>query len=622
MKIPFLYSLRFKVGFGYVVLVAINIAATAWAIYNFGRLTSSLNTILTENFSNIMAAEKMASTIEQHEDALSSIMNRDINNGKIKFTQAKDDFFQWFQAANDNRALPDAGSILDNIRLTYEGYLINSDSLIAFSERQEFERAKAYYANIVRPFSQRLSDNCFWLIEINQKEMKRVAKQTKSTSDEAIIAVLFATVFATVLSILTMMQFTKRIIEPAERLTQTVNQIGRGRLDLKIDIETNDEIGELSREFNKMTERLRKFEEMNIDNILAEKQKSETIVESISDALIVCDSEGTIQLMNRSAEDLLSVRETDVVGKPISAYLADDRLLGILRSHNDNADNAQRSSPYIQFNHKGHQVYVRPQVSEIATPQGIRRGVVLILQDVTQFKELDKMKSDFMAAVSHEFRTPLTSINMSVDILRQQILGPLTSSQEELLEASKRDCERLTKLIRELLQLSKLEAGKIEFREEVLDIRKVIESSVQPHELPFREKGVGLKLVLEKNMPRLVGDEQQLSWVISNLVSNALRYTNSGGCVEVYAGHDGSDMLLVQVKDTGRGISQEYLGKIFDKFVQVKQTFDSTPGSVGLGLAIAKEIIELYGGRIWVESEPGKGSTFSFRLPVERRAIA
>ncbi len=619
MQIPFLHSLRFKVGFGYVVLVAINIAATAWVIYNFGRLSRSLNTILGENYPNIMVAEKMARTIEQHEDALSSIMNHDINNGKIKFTQAKDDFFQWFQTANDNRALPDAGPILDNIRLTYEGYLINADSLVAFSERQEFDRAKAYYANIVRPFSQRLSDNCFWLIEINQKEMERGAKQTKSTSDEAIIAVLFAAVFATGLSILTMMRFTRRIIEPAERLTQTVNQIGRGRLDLKIDIETNDEIGELSREFNKMTERLRKFEEMNIDKILSEKQKSETIVESISDALIVCDSDTTVQLMNRSAEDLLHVTEAEAIGKPISRYLDEQRLLGIFKAGNDASETA---NPYVQFTYRGRQIYLRPRVSEIISPHGIRRGVVLILQDVTQFKELDKLKSDFMAAVSHEFRTPLTSINMSVDILRQRLLGSLTAAQEELLEASKRDCDRLTKLVRELLQLSRLESGKIEFHEDTLDIRKVIESALQPHELPFKEKGVAVKLSLDQDLPKLVADEQQLSWVISNLVSNALRYTDSGGYVEVLARPDVNGGLIVQVKDTGRGIAPEFLGRIFDKFVQVKQTFDSTPGSVGLGLAIAKEIIETYGGKIWVESELGKGSTFSFRLPVEQKAVA
>jgi NtrC-family two-component system sensor histidine kinase KinB len=613
MRTGFFNSLRFKIGFGYIVLVIINIAVTAFAIYHFGQLTLSLNSILTKNYPNVIVVESMAHAVERHEHGLTSMLNDDVENGEKEFEAAKMDFFQMFGKANENRSLPEnAGPILDDIRSTYEGYLLVSDSLLALVSHGRVREAKTYYSDIVRNFSQRLSDNCFWLVEENQKAMSAVAQETKRTSDEAIIAVLFAALMAVGLSIVTMIQFTKRIIVPAEQLTQTVHQIGRGRLDLKIDVSTNDEVGELGREFNKMTERLRRFEELNIEQIVTEKQKSETIVENISDAIIVCDSQSNVQLMNHSAEELLNIDERDVVGRPVHECIRDERVLEILRQ----PDNSMWiDKPYLQFRHQDRQVYLRPRVSEIPALHGGRSGVVLILQDVTQFKELDKMKSDFMAAVSHEFRTPLTSINMSVDILRQQLLGPLTSSQEDLLQSAKHDCERLTKLVRELLQLSKLESGKIERREEIVDMRKVIDSTLQPLQLPFREKGVELRVNVAETLPSLIGDEQQLSWVISNLVNNALRYTNAGGVVEVCARTAGEN-ILVQVKDTGRGIPREHIDKIFDKFVQVKQSLDATPGSVGLGLAIAKEIVEIYGGRIWAESEVDHGSVFSFRLPI------
>jgi signal transduction histidine kinase len=233
---------------------------------------------------------------------------------------------------------------------------------------------------------------------------------------------------------------------------------------------------------------------------------------------------------------------------------------------------------------------------------------------VTQFKELDKLKSDFMAAVSHEFRTPLTSINMGVDILRQKLVGPLTRDQEELLNASKQDCERLTKLVRELLQLSKLESGKIDLREELVAIGKVIDATVQPYQIQFKEKGVELRTAVDPGLPLLTGDEQQFSWVISNLVNNALRHTDAGGFVEIRATQRG-EYLMLDVADSGHGIPPEFIDKIFDKFVQVKQSLNSTPGSVGLGLAIAKEIVEMYGGNIRVKSAVGKGTTFTIRLP-------
>jgi len=425
-----------------------------------------------------------------------------------------------------------------------------------------------------------------------------------------------ASLVAVALSIVTMLQFTKRIIEPAEQLTETVHQIGRGRLDLKLDIVTNDEVGELSREFNKMTERLRKYEEMNVQQIITEKNKSETIVESIADAIIVCDSEMRIQLLNQSAVDLLEVREADAIGRPAGEIVGDDRLKSFL-SHGSGP--GIHNEPYLSYRYRNKIIYLRPRITVIPSRDPTERGgTVLVLQDVTVYKEIDKMKSDFMAAVSHEFRTPLTSINMSVDILRQKLLGPLNAEQEELLAGSRQDCERLTKLVRELLQLSRLEAGKMEIRVEPFDVTLAIDSTLQPLKLPFHEKGVELTVIHGEGIPALVGDEQQFSWVVSNLVSNALRHTEPGGRVQI---HDSSEngSVLVQVSDTGKGIPEDQLKNIFDKFVQVKVQQVATPGSVGLGLAIAKEIVELHGGRIWAESRMGEGSTFSFLLPITSR---
>jgi PAS domain S-box-containing protein len=612
MRTPFRHSLRFKIGSGYIVLVALNIIVTAWTIYNFGTLTRALNSILNENYPSVMVVENMARSIEHHEAAITLALNRDIDSGRAQFAEAKTEFLQWFQASNDNQTVPDAGPILDNINSTYQGYLLVSDSLFQLAGAGRYLEAKAHYNNILRPFSQRLTENCFWLIEENQKEMTKVAAQTKLIADEAIIAVLIGSLLAAGLSIMTMIQFTRRIIEPAERLTDTVYQIGRGRLDLKIDVVTNDEVGELSREFNKMTERLRQFEELNIEKILSEKQKSETIVESISDAILVSDSALRIQVLNRSAEELLGLDESTAIGMRVQEAVRDRRVLEIFAHPTDPAIINQ---PYLQFTYRSRQVFLRPRVSVIPAPHGGAGGLVLVLQDVTQYKELDKMKSDFMAAVSHEFRTPLTSINMGVDLLRQRLLGPLTPPQHDLLESAKQDCERLTKLVRELLQLSKLESGRIELREELVDMKRVIEATIHPLRIQFNEKQVELSVAVPEDLPAITGDEQQFSWVISNLVNNALKHTRSGGRVEVRAARNGENILL-QVEDTGEGIPEEFIGKIFDKFVQVKQALDPTPGSVGLGLAIAKQVVEMYGGKIWVESELHKGTIFSVRLPV------
>ena len=517
MKIPFFRSLRFKVGVGYVFLVVINVLLTAWAIYNFTGLTQSTNILLSENFPKMISLENMARSVERHENALSLVLSQDLPNGRIRFNEAKYEFYRNFQIAEKDSTDPDLALILSDISATYAGYLLVADSLFQMADRGGYATARTFYFDRITPFSKRLIDNCFWLLEENQKMLQIVARETRTTSDEASLAVIVASLIAVSLSVVTMLQFTKRIIEPAERLTETVHQIGRGRLDLKLDIVTNDEIGELSREFNKMTERLRRYEEMNVQQIISEKDKSETIVESIADAIIVSDADFRIQLLNQSAVELLQVTESDAIGRPAAEIIRDPRLKAILTSGDESA---VRDEPYLSFRYKNKTIYLRPRITVIPSRDRTERGgMVLVLQDVTLYKEIDKMKSDFMAAVSHEFRTPLT------------------------------------------------------------------------------------------------GDEQQFSWVVSNLVGNALRYTESGGRVEIRASRD-NGVILVQVRDTGRGIPEDQLGKIFDKFVQVKASQIATPGSVGLGLAIAKEIVELHGGTIWAESELNRGSTFSFRLPI------
>jgi signal transduction histidine kinase len=315
---------------------------------------------------------------------------------------------------------------------------------------------------------------------------------------------------------------------------------------------------------------------------------------------------------------LLEHKNHSAIGAPVTSVVRDERILSLIQAWSvPHEEPSEQRISYMHFSRGEKQYYFRPRLSRIFTPEGELYAVVTLLQDVTQFKELDRMKSDFIATLSHEFRTPITSINMSIDILNQEIAGPLNAKQRELIGATKEDCFRLTKLARELLQLSKLESGRLQLKNEELTIHSVIDFSLRPLQLQFQEKNVRLVTDIAPDIPRLVADEQQISWVITNLVTNALKYTDAGGTVTIRAREE-AEGLLLEVEDTGQGISEEHLERIFDKFVQVRKTSYSTPGSVGLGLAIAKEIVEMYGGRIWARSRPGKGSTFSFMLPLSK----
>ena len=609
-------SIRAKIIWTFAILVMLNLAASFWSIYNFYSLGMTVATILRENFQSVLAAENMVKSLERQDNALvTASTGEDVTVGG-GFNENKELFFYWYDRAFRQVSRPQQQSLRDSIQESYRRYVELADSMNARIQQGAFRQAEQYYHDVLRPSSDRLRELCFSLFEINQTAMFNAEDRAHSLANQTAFGTMMASIVALILSIIATAWLTKVLIKPAEELTETVKQIGLGKLDLKIDIRSNDEIGHLSAEFNKMTERLKKFEQMNIDRIISEKRTSEGIVESISDGLLVTDAQMRVIHMNKAAADLFGHPDETVVDVPVTSVIRDERIVSLIRSASStHGTPGEQSTNILQFDRGDKHLYVRPKLTKISTTEGDLYGVVTLLQDVTQFKELDRMKSDFIATLSHEFRTPLTSINMSVDILNQGILGPLNERQKDLINSTKEDCYRLTKLARELLQLSKLESGRLQLNDEELDVHALLEFSLHPLQLQFHEKNVLLVAEVAPDTPRLIADEQQISWVITNLVTNALKYTEPGGTVTVRA-KPREDSLLFEVEDTGLGIAKEHLEDIFARFVQVKRAAGATPGSVGLGLAIAKEIVEAYGGRIWAESEPGKGSTFSFVLPL------
>jgi len=631
-------TIRSKIVWTFTCLVLLNLASGFWSIYNFYALGTTVSAILNENYQSVLAAENMVKSLVRADRALLDASEyeastdtgtvNDIKDLFLGFKENRELFYYWYDQAVRSVSLPAQDALRDSIQTAYRQYAVLADSMTARIGQGAFREAKQYYYEYVRPYSDRIQALCLRLFEINQAAMDNTVPRTHAISNQIAYGTMMTSIITLALSIIAMVWITRVFVTPAEELTERVKQIGAGKLDLKIDVLSDDEIGQLSREFNKMTERLKRFEQMNIDKIISEKRKSEAIVESISDGLIVTDASMNILHMNRMIAELCDVMPGPVVGEPLGSVIRDERIIALIRAcSKSDGEPADQKVSYLEFGRGDRRLFFRPKMARIFDNEGALYGVLTLLQDVTQFKELDRMKSDFIATLSHEFRTPLTSMNMSVDILSQGILGPLNEKQKELIRSTKEDCFRLTKLARELLQLSKLESGKVQLKNEELDVQSVIDLSIRPLLLQFNEKQIRLVTDVEPGLPRLIADEQQISWVITNLVTNALKYTDSGGTVSIRARTqgrgstpdmrwDGVEAVLVEVEDTGQGIARENLETIFDKFVQVKGITGSTPGSVGLGLAIAKEIVEIYGGKIWAESELGKGSKFSFVLPL------
>jgi len=607
-------SLRYKIALGFFVLVCINIATGIFAVYHFSRLGNT-GRILQENYRSLHTTENMIAALERQDEARFALLVENADTAMTRF-KTNSDLFVGYAEAIGEFDLPIDPIILDSIIVTHGVFETSCNSLYRRLQQGDTSAVRILQTTEIQPLMDKLGTLCFRLREVNENAMLEAEKAAEVTSDKATYAVVIASVIALSLSIIASVQFTRSIRRPVRRLTQTIRRISQGRLNQKIDITAEDEIGELSREFNKMTERLRMYEQMNVLQLIAEKKKSEVIIASIADPVILTDAENHLLAINQAAAKVLNISQNhDWQNKTIGELLPDERLAKLLMAEAGRRDESARDDELLCVAQENGTLYFRPRQTIIRDEPGKIQGVVTLLQDVTRLKKLDQMKSDFMATVSHEFRTPLTSLNMTIDILLQGLLGSVSATQGELLAAARSDCERLTKLVKELLNLSRLESGKYQMKKESINLQELVDEALKHLRLPLRMKGIEFETAIDSALPDFPADREQLSWVITNLVSNALRYTPAGGKVTI-SGERENGAIQITVADSGRGIPAEALESIFEKFVQVKEPADSTPGSVGLGLAIAKEVVEAHGGKIWVKSEVSKGSTFSFTIPA------
>ncbi len=611
-------SLSTKIGLGYFFIICINIAIAVFAIFHIHRLGSPVERVLKEKYQNVSAAENMAQALDQQFIVQQAMVDEGFDSSLvINFNTYKNEFYNWHQRAIAGIALPSEPLLLDSIMTDFHRYLHQSDSLLVLLKTADSRRsAKIYLSGTISPEVKSLGMLCTHLKMVNEQAISAADQRARQYSSQATFIIIVISVLAILLSIFASIRFTRTILRPVRKTTETVRRIGRGQLNQKIEIVSDDEIAELGREFNKMTSRLEAYQKMNIDRILREKKKSEAIVAGIPVSIIVTDEDNRLSLMNELAMKVLDIPDGGWQGKTIRQVVPDQQLANLLSAgegENETSKDAQRSLISITKDEQELHFFLRR--IRISDNGGQVLGVVTLLQDVTSFKNLDRLKSEFMATISHEIKTPLTSINMVVDILLKGVRGELNDDQRDLLTDAKKDCQRLRGLVTDLLDLSKLESGKNRMNFRPIKFDDLLDDALQPLRLPIREKQIELNIHADASLPEFEADVHHLSRVLTNLLENAVQHTPVSGKITVEA-RIAEDQFRICVADNGPGIPEDALDLIFDKFVQVKNFKDAAEGNIGLGLAISKEIIRAHGGEVWVESQVGQGSRFYFAIPL------
>ncbi|SMO69052.1 ATP-binding protein [Fodinibius sediminis] len=467
----------------------------------------------------------------------------------------------------------------------------------------------------------RVQQNLSQLTTMNVDAIHRKNNIAQQTASNITLYMSIIGGLCSILGILMLIRFPNYIVDPIQELIRRIKAIANRNYNQVLEFQTGDEYQELAEAFNQMASKLQEYENSNIDRIVSEKKRVETIINNMGDAVIGLDAGNTILFVNERAAELIGRPQGSLVGQYGPDIASQNDLFHkVMQSLSVDLEDDTGYVKVGQTDEHYYSIEVMPVHHENGeeSSQDSHLGNIITLKNVTRFHELDQAKTNFISVVSHELKTPISSINMSLRLLSDERVGKLNTEQQDLVASIKKDVRRMKQTTSELLDLSKIESGNIQLNMSSSDPQDLLEYAYETMIIQAMQKDLVMDIDVEEGLPPVEADPQKTVWVLVNLIANAIRYTDNNGYVTLKAQQD-EDPYFIRfvVQDTGVGIAPDDLDKIFDKYYQVDKGPKDRSGS-GLGLSIAREFIIAQGGRIWVESEPGEGSSFYFTLQTSR----
>lgn len=593
--------------FSHLLLVALMVAALGAAVVEFRMIGREADDILKTNFSSVLAAGEVGASVRTVQTGLNLLEAGE----PARASEAMDLGLQGLR-----RYVPilvrsaDAG---EEERLALEVQLAN----VSFQEEIELVRARnalSPQADLPRTIRDRLGPQAERLLvaaatlrEANVAQLRSDNADLRRVARSALLRLGIVAGVATVLAVLLAIRLVRMALTPLAVIARRAERIGQGDFEGELTVPRKDEIGTLAESVNAMATRLAEVRRSEVRKLERAMRMSDAALDSLYDPVVVTDARSRVLFLNRAAEGLFGSAPVDH-RPPIAEIVPDKRILTAIHAAAEHGTQTARDDDTAL-------VTVRDRTYRLrATPMRDDDerllGSVLVLEDVTHLRVIDRIKSEFIGVASHELRTPVTSLLLATQLLEEEALGPLTEAQRELVLAQKQDLDRLERLMRDLLDVTRLEAGSSPPRLEWTPPATLVAPIVATLRPQADEKGVGLTVHVAAELPMVEADPRMIGRVLTNLLANALRHTPAGGTVILRARHEGEGVTF-EVEDNGEGIPKEYLDKIFRRFVQVP---GATGGGAGLGLSIAQNIVRAHGDELSAESEPGKGSEFRFTL--------
>ena len=599
-------KLRTKLLLGYGGFVLALAVLGAWSARTLSQMSAVSGRIIAENYDSVVAAQDMKESLERQDSAALFDILGQRERARRQTAEHRDRFDAAFEKAAANITERGEAEIIAAIRADRDAYYRLFDAFVM----SESDRTARYFRELEPQFN-RVRADCDRLLRVNQEAMRRKADAAAAIARRWFLITLVLAIALMAAGIAVEIRLSSAISGPVRQLTAATTRMAAGELDTAVPVTSADEIGSLAVSFNRMAERIRELRRSDLGKLLVAQQTTEAAIDSLYDPVLVTDAAGLVTRINPAAERLFGAR-AELLGKPIGEVARDPRIaqavVDVLRSQAPVA--SESAAAVLPWAVDGARRAFRIRSTPMKDADTKLVGAVTLLEDITHLSEISRLKSEFIAAASHELRTPLTSVQMGIYLLLEGSTGPLGERQQEILEVCREDTTRLDRLMRELLDLSKIESGAVTPVFAPIRPSALIAAAIDPLRLQVESHGIRLDVDAPPDLPAVSVDRSQIERVITNLVTNAMRATPAGGAITVAAAQRGEE-IAISVADTGTGIPREYLSRIFEPFVQVSH---ATGGGAGLGLTISRRIVEAHGGQLTVQSSPGQGSIFTFTV--------
>lgn len=591
------------------------------------RLVEHSRLILADNYRSVLAAQRMKEALERVDSLVLFQLAGHQERALSEIPRHREVFERELRVQEGNVTEAGEGVITAQLRAAWAQY---ANQVRAYQELATTEaRDRVYFAAIEPLFrkTKRLADE---VLAVNQDAMVRKSEEVERRAhrfEQVLIAVVF---MALAFGLFTSTWITTRLLRPLGVVNAAVRRFGEGDLKARAVVQGQDEIYALAAEFNSMAERLARYRASSLGELLQAQQAAQAAIDGLADPVLLLDTTGHLQGANAAAAELLGI-DPDRPGGELWAG-ADPGVRAVverLRAHVLGGKGAYVPRGFeealrVALDPGGERIFL-PRATPIYGESGAVGGVAMVFQDATRLFRFDELKNNLVATVAHEFRTPLTSLRMALHLCLEQVVGPLTEKQSDLLFAAREDCERLQVIVDDLLNLSRIESGHIDLHRRRSEPETLVDQAVEVHRAAAETAQVSLRTEVPPGLAEVFVDPERLHLVFSNLISNAIRYSPAGGEIlvrarELHAPDNTGEHraprateVHFEVIDSGPGIAAEHQAGLFEKFFRVP---GSPGGGSGLGLFIAKGLVQAHGGSIGIESTPGRGATFWFTVPV------